>query len=159
MIEFETALVASAAGIVRRRLHDQKPSPDIWQDLHVAVLTRCKQASATPRSVVWRAAHDVLKTMRDDAERKELRDDVHQCHDQFLRADRATVASLPPKERYAKSGEYGLPGRSRRPALPYLTESACRFLSVENAAGVSTLEAECDAIADFFAARELTAVE
>lgn len=170
MVKFEMALVRSAAGVVRNRLPGFRFGDDARQSLIVHVLERCNNESATPKSVVWRAACDFLQSAKSEVERKESEADVIASHNEWLAADRSRVESLPVGQRYKKSGFYGLPGKScRLPALPYLSEGVCRWAnlnrsadSVASAAGaadVSAVVADCDDVKEFFAARELSAVE
>jgi hypothetical protein len=166
VIEATTELVGCTVSAVRKRLNGGQLSDDQRADIAVAVCQRCWNESATPQLVVWRAAGDFLAAEAERVLRRESAEEVLACHAEYLAADRARVASLPKGSRYVVSGRYGSKSQNFLPALPYETAGRNRWhnLNVERAAGVVELDADelrdrCDDLADFFASREVNAVE
>jgi len=179
-------LIGAAASLCRNRC-GRKLGEDDRQEVALFVVKRSNNASDSVKLCCWRAAGDWLQAERKKTEAKETAVDVLECHDQWLRADRALVESLPLGKRYGVSGRYGEApdaasvklirdhvyaapiGATVLPSLPYESESSCRWANlnaeraaVECAAGVLPEDAamvSANDLGEWFAARELNAVE
>lgn len=179
-------LIRSACSVARRRCC-RPLSEDERQAVAVLVCQRAANKSARkPGQVVWRAAGDWLVAERKRLELAELQAELIELHNVCLSADRRHVESLPVGGRYNVAGRYGRApnkvltdwlaeacvegsGSARGttfPALPYETESVCRWarmnaerVTVELAAGVVSDKVRVDTLGKWFAARQDDATE
>jgi len=179
-------LIGAAASLCRNRC-GRMLGEDDRQEVALCVVKRSSNASDSVKLCCWRAAGDWLLAERKKTEAREAEADLLQCHDQWLRADRALVESLEEGERYGVAGRYGAApdaatvklirdhvyaaplGATVLPSLPYESESTCRWQNlqasksaVECAAGVLPVDVAkefANDLGDWFASREVNAEE